>query len=78
MVKRDRIVEHLRQNGIEVRPIVAGNFARQPVFPQLNASASDNLENANYIHDNGFFVGNHSIAMEEEIDYLKQVLAQVD
>lgn len=76
--KRDRIVEHLRQSGVEVRPIVAGNFARQPVFGQLNASVSGELENANYVHDNGFFVGNHSVAMEDEIDYLKQVLAQVD
>lgn len=76
--KRDRIVEHLRQSGVEVRPIVAGNFARQPVFSQLNASVSGELKNANYVHDNGFFVGNHSVEMKDEIDYLKQVLAQVD
>ena len=76
--KRDRIVAHLRANGIETRPIVAGNFARQPVFPQLHASVAGELTAADYIHDNGFFVGNHSIAMKDEIDYLCKVLGQVD
>lgn len=76
--KRDRIVAHLRASGIETRPIVAGNFARQPVFPQLHASVAGELTAADYIHDNGFFVGNHSIAMKDEIDYLCKVLEQVD
>lgn len=78
MQKRDRIVSYLRDKGIEVRPIVAGNFARQPVFARLNASISGELSNADYIHENGFFVGNHSTKMEDEIDYLKQVLAEVN
>lgn len=76
--KRDRIVAHLRANGIETRPIVAGNFARQPVFPQLHASVAGELTAADYIHENGFFVGNHSIDMKEEIDYLCKTLEQVD
>lgn len=76
--KRDRIVAHLRESGIETRPIVAGNFARQPVFSRMNASISGTLENADHIHENGFFVGNHSHEMHSEIDYLKEVLEQVD
>ncbi len=76
--KRDRIVDHLRKNGIETRPIVAGNFARQPVFPKLNATVAGDLANADYIHENGFFVGNHSIDMSKHIDYLKNVLKEID
>ncbi len=76
--KRDRIVNHLIENGIETRPIVAGNFARQPVFNRLHASIAGELTNADYIHDNGFFVGNRSIAMEIEILYLAKVLGQID
>ncbi len=74
---RDKIVSSLREKGIETRPIVAGNFARQPVFTRLNASVAGNLANADYIHDNGFFVGNHSIDMREKIDYLKKVLDEI-
>lgn len=76
--KRDRIVAHLRENGVETRPIVAGNFARQPVFDKLNASVAGSLANADFIHDNGFFVGNHSVPMRREIDYLKTILEQID
>lgn len=76
--KRDRIVVHLRANGIETRPIVAGNFARQPVFNKMNASIGGTLENADHIHENGFFVGNHSHEMHREIDYLRTILNQVD
>lgn len=75
---RDSIVAHLREKGIETRPIVAGNFARQPVFSRLDASISGELNAADYIHDNGFFVGNHSIDMREHIDYLHTVLGEID
>lgn len=75
---RDRIVARLRANGIETRPIVAGNFARQPVFPRLRATAADALEGADHIHDNGFFVGNHSTDMRARIDYLREVLQEID
>ncbi len=75
--KRDRIVQKLIENGIETRPIVTGNFARQPVFPRLNASISGQLTNADYIHDNGFFVGNHSREMKEEIMWLEEVLSRI-
>lgn len=77
MQLRDRVVHALRENGIEVRPIVAGNFARQPVFEKLHASISGELSGADHIHDNGFFVGNHSVDMREQIDLLRDVLAQV-
>jgi CDP-6-deoxy-D-xylo-4-hexulose-3-dehydrase len=75
--QRDRYVSALRAADIEVRPIVAGNFARQPVFKYIDASIYGGLENADYIHDNGFFVGNHSVEMSEQLDYLKKVLDSV-
>lgn len=72
--QRDLFVSALRAHGIEVRPVVAGNFARQPVFAKVNATVSGELADADYIHDNGFFVGNHSADMRQQIDYLKKVL----
>ena len=71
---RDRVVARLREAGIETRPIVAGNFARQPVFSRMDASIAGRLDAADDIHDNGFFVGNHSVDMREQIDYLGGVL----
>lgn len=74
---RKIFIDALRSAEIEVRPIVAGNFTRQKALAFLDYSISGNLENADYIHDNGFFVGNHSIEMSENINLLIDVLKSV-
>ena len=75
--KRDKFTDALRVNEIEVRPIVAGNFAKQKALNFFDYSIAGELKNADYIHENGFFVGNHSIEMEENIDLLINVLKAV-
>lgn len=75
--KRDAFTDALRANKIETRPIVAGNFARQKALKYLDYSISGELRNADYIHENGFFVGNHSIEMNENICFLTDVLKSV-
>ena len=72
--KREEFIKTLTKNNIEVRPIVAGNFARQKALKYLDYSISGELKNADYIHENGFFVGNHSVEMKEQIDNLLEVL----
>ena len=68
--KRSEIVKKLIENGIEIRPIVAGNFTKNPVIKFIDHEISGKLINADYIHDNGFFVGNHSKLIEKEIKLL--------
>ena len=68
--KRDLIVKKLMKNNIEVRPIVAGNFTKNPVIKYMDYEIIGKLQNANYIHENGFFVGNHSIEIEKELGHL--------
>ena len=75
--QRDKYIKAIREAGIEVRPIVAGNFAKQPAFKYMNASISGELTNADYIHENGFFVGNHSIPMQTQLKLLKNTLNTV-
>lgn len=71
---RNKVIRALRENEIEVRPIVAGNFVKQTALKYLDYSVSGTLKNADYIHDNGFFVGNHSALMKQELDLLIEVL----
>lgn len=75
--RRDVFTDALREAEIEVRPVVAGNFARQMALKFLDYSVSGELKNADYIHENGFFVGNHSIEMEDNINLLIDVLKSV-
>ena len=57
---RDELVKHLRENEVEVRPIVAGNFTKSKSIEYIKHEISGELTASNIIHDNGFFVGNHS------------------
>ncbi len=56
--KRDQIIRLLTENKVETRPIVAGNFMKNPVIEYINYIDNYDYENADYIHNNGFFIGN--------------------
>ena len=66
-LSRDKIVTYLENRGIETRPIVAGNFVRNKAVEYLNYRVYGELINADFIHYNGFFVGNHSYDNREKI-----------
>ncbi|TFD86282.1 DegT/DnrJ/EryC1/StrS family aminotransferase [Cryobacterium serini] len=68
--RRAEVVEALNAARIECRPIVAGNFTRNPVMAHLNAVVPDALPAADKIHEDGLFVGNHHFAVDEAIDLL--------
>lgn len=72
--KRNGMVERLRINGIECRPIVAGNFTRNKVIDYFDYTISGRLDSADYLHDNGFFVGNHHYDCRDKIDLLYSLL----
>ena len=72
--KRFELVEILRKYGIETRPIVAGNFTRNPVMKHLRHHPLPPLPVADHIHENGLFIGNHHYEMRDEFDYLEAAL----
>jgi CDP-6-deoxy-D-xylo-4-hexulose-3-dehydrase len=75
--KRNLIVKKLIEKGIEVRPIVAGDFTKNSVIDFMDYEISGKLMNAEYIHHNGFFVGNHSKILSKEIKYLAETLKEI-
>lgn len=75
-ISRDNIVSQLEKNGMETRPIVAGNFVKNKAIEYVNYSIYGNLDNADYVHDNGFFVGNHSTNNEREVRNLVDILSE--
>lgn len=72
--QRDSLIQMLRKEEIEVRPVVAGNFTRNPVIRYMDYRIPKPLEAADDIHFNGFFVGNHSQNNFAQIDHLINVL----
>lgn len=72
--KRTGLVKFLRNNNIECRPIVAGNFTRNPVIKYMDYRISGELVNADEIHEHGLFIGNHSSNNNAQVDYFVEVL----
>ena len=64
--RRDQIIKILTENKVETRPIVAGNFMKNPVIKYINYIDNYDYENADYIHSNGFFIGNDIIDLKNE------------
>ncbi len=73
-LKREEIINLLKENSIDCRPIVTGNFTKNEVMRFFDYEIYDKLKNADYLHDNGFFVGNSQVCLEKELRFLAEVL----
>lgn len=67
---RNRLQTHLEERGIETRPIICGNLARQPAFKHFAHRISGTLHGADKIMDQGLFWGSHPLMTQEDIDYV--------
>ena len=59
---------------IEIRPVIAGNMTHQP-FYRKHISTEYDLPHADYIHDYGFYFGNHPDLTEAEVSFLAETLS---
>lgn len=59
---------YLEAHGIENRPIISGNFIRQPCITAFCADEHpENYPGAEAIHHRGFFIGIHQIHLEQDV-----------
>lgn len=73
---KTKLLSYLESQGIETRPIVAGNLALQPVcqlFPELQ---NENLSGASIVHERGFYLGLHPIDSTQALDRLAETFEQ--
>jgi len=75
--RRAEVVDAFGAAAIDVRPIVAGNFTRNPVMSYLDAIVPDSLPAADKVHDDGLFVGNHHYPIPDALDLLLDTLESV-
>jgi CDP-6-deoxy-D-xylo-4-hexulose-3-dehydrase len=73
-LNRKDVIQKLQDNKIDCRPIVTGNFVRNDVMKFFDYEIHGELTNADYLHDNGLFIGNSQVCLEKEIEFLKEVL----
>ena len=73
-LSRKEVIQKLQENSIDCRPIVTGNFTRNEVMKFFDYEIHNELKNADYLHNNGLFVGNSQVCLEQEIKFLSEVL----
>jgi CDP-6-deoxy-D-xylo-4-hexulose-3-dehydrase len=67
----ESLKNRLTSAGVENRPFIAGNLARQPYF-KLNGSAE--YINSDIIHSNGMYLGNNQFVTSDMIDVALEIL----
>jgi CDP-6-deoxy-D-xylo-4-hexulose-3-dehydrase len=70
---REALLARLNSLGFEVRPIVAGNFAKNEVVKYFDSEISGELTNAEHIDSHGLFVGNHHYSIADAVRQLKGI-----
>ncbi|MDY3112787.1 MAG: DegT/DnrJ/EryC1/StrS family aminotransferase [Helicobacter sp.] len=73
-LKRSEVLRELAANNIEYRPIVAGNFTKNPVIKYFDYEIFKELKNADYLDKCGFFVGNSQEDLSAQIKSLYQII----
>jgi len=56
-LNRKKVVLKLEKNGIETRPIISGNFLKQPAIKRYKIKTNLNLKNADYADKHGLYIG---------------------
>lgn len=71
---REKVIAALSREGIESRPIVAGDFTRNSALRWADYEIAGSLDSAARIDRKGFFVGNHHFPVVSSLKRLKDIL----
>jgi CDP-6-deoxy-D-xylo-4-hexulose-3-dehydrase len=74
-VSRIDVIQRLRDNRVDVRPIVTGNFVKNPVIKYFNHSIAGSLEAAERVDTNGLFIGNHQVDIRDKLAAVRRLLS---
>jgi len=73
VVLRTPFKDFLESNGVETRPLCSGNLLRQPFLDEYFLDKKED-SNVDYLHNHGFFIGNHHLISDDELDKLEGLL----
>jgi CDP-6-deoxy-D-xylo-4-hexulose-3-dehydrase len=74
---RNKLVSEFIKNGVECRPIAAGNFTRQDVIRYFNYEVYGKLVNSDIIHYDGLFIGNHHYDICDKLKKVANIVFHV-
>ncbi len=73
--KKDRapLIKILEGEGVDVRPIVTGNFLNNEALKYYDYRVSSELNSAEHIDQSGFFIGNHHYDISTKLKRISQI-----
>lgn len=76
-IRRKSVLRRLMEAGIQHRIVTGGNILRHDVVKYYDYTVTKSV-NADIVHYNGFFVGNHPYDIRDKIDYLHKTLENIE
>ena len=65
------------KNGIEYRPVVAGNLLAQPFLKGYSIDTEKERTTADLVHTQGVYVGNNHFVTEQDMKFLEKVVGEI-
>ena len=57
-LNKNKFIKKLQKAGVETRPIISGNFSKQPSSLKYKLNSNkENFKNSEFVYDNSFFIG---------------------
>lgn len=69
-LNRGPLLKHLEKNGIETRPMFSGNITLHPAYEKSEYRVSGNLDGANSITKNAFWISCHPSLTKSDLEYI--------
>jgi len=73
---RNGLQSHLESKGIETRPVICGNLARQPAFKHIPHRIAGSLNGADQIMDRGLFWGSPPLMPKAEVEHVTNTVME--
>lgn len=70
-----KAIKKLNEAGVETRPVIAGNLALHPFMRGVNQY--NQFTNAQWLHQNGFYIGNSQTVTREDVLWLVDLLNNI-
>jgi CDP-6-deoxy-D-xylo-4-hexulose-3-dehydrase len=69
-----KLIELLKTNSIEYRPVVGGNLLRQPYMAGYGISCKEPEYKVDIVHNNGIYIGNNQFVGDREMNILEDII----
>ena len=69
---RVNIIENLIKNNIEVRPLIAGDMSKKPMW--IKNYGEIKLPNCILVNEYGFYIPNHQDLTSEQIEFISNIV----